>query len=47
MIPRVFLTKEQYEKEFQKGDMPHKTYEEYLKEANKLYDELELDTDEE
>ncbi len=46
MIPRVFLTKEQYEKELQKGDMPHKTYEKYLKEANKLYDELELDNDE-
>ncbi|NQY21297.1 MAG: hypothetical protein HRT40_08295 [Campylobacteraceae bacterium] len=47
MIPRIFLTKEQYEKKVEKGEMPHKTYEEYLKEANKLYDELELEGDEE
>ena len=45
MITRVFLTKEQYDKEVKKGDMPHKTYEEYLKAANKLFDELDLDTE--
>ncbi|NQY23733.1 MAG: hypothetical protein HRT41_06840 [Campylobacteraceae bacterium] len=45
MITRVFLTKEQYDKEVKKGDMPHKTYEEYLKAANELFDELDLDTE--
>ena len=41
MIERVFLTKEQYDKEIKKGDMTHKTYEDYLKTANKLYDAIE------
>jgi len=45
MLPRIFLTKEQYEKEVKKGDMPHKSYEDYLKAANKLYDELEQEND--
>lgn len=46
MIPRVFLTKEQFLKELEKGNMPHKTYEEYLKAANKLFDELDSEIDE-
>lgn len=47
MIPRVYMTKERFEEEQKKGNMPHKTYEEYVESVNKLFDELDAQKDEE
>lgn len=47
MIPRVYMTKERFEKELKEGNMPHKTYEEYIASVNKVYDELESHNDDE
>jgi len=47
MIPRVYMTEERFEEEQKKGEMPHKTYEDYKLSVDKLYDELDLEEDEE
>jgi len=44
---RVYMTKERFEEQVKKGEMPHKTYEEYKKSVDKVYDELENANDEE
>lgn len=46
MINRIYMTKERFEEESKKGNMPHKTYEDYLNSVNKLYDELDAEVDE-
>ena len=43
---RVYMTKERFEEELKKGQMSHKTYEEYKASVDKIYDELENVTDE-
>lgn len=47
MIPRVFMTEERFLKELKEGKIIHKTYEEYKKAVNKVYDELEQNSDNE
>ncbi|WP_121626525.1 hypothetical protein [Poseidonibacter antarcticus] len=47
MINRVYMTKQRFDEELEKGEMPHKTYEEYKKSVDKVYDELENVNDEE
>jgi len=46
MINRVYMTKERFEEELKKGQMSHKTYEDYKKSVDKVYDELENVKDE-
>ncbi|APW66015.1 MULTISPECIES: hypothetical protein [Arcobacteraceae] len=43
---RVYMTKERFEEELKKGQMSHKTYEEYKASVDKVYDELENVNDE-
>ena len=43
---RIYMTKERFEDELKKGEMSHKTYEEYKASVDKIYDELENVTDE-
>ena len=47
MINRVYMTKERFEEQLKKGEISHKTYEEYKKSVDKIYDELENANDEE
>jgi hypothetical protein len=46
MINRVYMTKERFEEELKNGDLPHKTYEDYIKSVDILYDELDTISDE-
>lgn len=46
MIPRVYMTEERFEEEVKKGEMPHKTYEDYKASVDKLFDELDKEVDE-
>jgi len=46
MINRVYMTKERFDEQVKKGEMPHKTYEDYKKSVDKVYDELENVNDE-
>ncbi len=46
MINRVYMTKERFEEELKNGNLPHKTYEDYKKSVDTLYDELDTVSDE-
>ena len=46
MINRVYMTKERFEEELKNGNLPHKTYEDYVKSVDALYDELDTVSDE-
>ncbi|MBU3013693.1 hypothetical protein KO488_02910 [Poseidonibacter lekithochrous] len=46
MINRVYMTKERFEEELKSGNLPHKSYEDYKKSVDKLYDELDTVSDE-
>ena len=46
MINRVYMTKERFEEELKNGNLPHKTYEDYKKSVDALYDELDTVSDE-
>jgi hypothetical protein len=40
------MTKERFEEELKNGNLPHKTYEDYVKSVDTLYDELDTVSDE-
>lgn len=46
MIDRLYMSKERFEEALISGEMPHKTYEDYVASVDKLYDELDQVTDE-
>jgi hypothetical protein len=40
------MTKERFKEELKNGNLPHKTYEDYVKSVDTLYDELDTVSDE-
>ena len=46
MINRVYMTEERFENELKNGQMKHKTYNDYKKSVDKVYDELDSVNDE-
>ena len=43
---RIYMTEERFAEELNKGEMSHKTYEEYKASVDKIYDELDSVNDE-